>query len=225
MNTYKASILLVEDHLCIGDVLTKSLELLSYCVCCRVTSRQDIIAEHERADADLVLMNLALCDKSSLVLLGLIRDFNHEIPVLCYTTHEEDLVCAERAWFAGARGYIGRNEGLDELEEALDAVANGEVYLNGFSKEMLVRMTPRSARRPVDPLKRLSNREYGVLLAMGRGFSCKETAIRLDLSPKTVETYRTRIRKKLCLPSGDLYQYAMDYVRHCGQHGDIVDAR
>ena len=99
---------------------------------------------------------------------------------------------------AGASGYILKNINKKILLEAINTVSNGGTY---FSSEIPIVLATKSAETtPVkhdSPLSFLSTREVEVLKHIGNGLSNSEIAEKLFLSPKTVETHRTNIMRKL----------------------------
>lgn len=112
-----------------------------------------------------------------------------------------DAETARRALDAGARGWLTRVDGLDELRSAVSAVLRGDLHLSrhaadGLSSIFTPQM-PRGGQAGSRTLAGLSGREHEVLKLMGSGLRCKEIASALGISPKTVETHQKRMREKL----------------------------
>jgi DNA-binding NarL/FixJ family response regulator len=119
-----------------------------------------------------------------------------------------------RALRAGARGYVLKEAAGDELIEAVRAVQAGRRYLSPkiadqFIDEYLVQRTQLERE---NPLEQLSARERAVLQLVAEGKTSPEIAERLSLSPKTVDTYRSRIMQKLGID--DLPHLVLFALRH-----------
>jgi DNA-binding NarL/FixJ family response regulator len=101
-----------------------------------------------------------------------------------------------RALQAGASGYVVKRSAANEVVDAIRAVHQGKRYL---SEELVQKVIDQvSHKRPRDdPLELLSSRERQVLQMLAEGHAVTAIATTLSLSPKTVETYRTRLMEKL----------------------------
>ena len=109
-----------------------------------------------------------------------------------------------QAMRAGAKGYVLKDASPEELAEAVQAVARGEMYL---SQQVTGHITADYVRRvngggsdssvEPDPLQQLTPRQREILLLIGQGHGTKEIAARLFISPKTVETHRLQLMEKL----------------------------
>jgi DNA-binding NarL/FixJ family response regulator len=159
---------------------------------------------------DLALLDISLPDKNGLELIKDIRSVKADLPVLIVSMHDEALY-AERVLRAGARGYIMKQEGGKKLLEAIRQVLGGQIYV---SEKMSARILEAfSGRRPdqaASPVARLSDREFEVFQLIGQGKGTKEIAQHLNLSVKTVEVHRAKIKGKLSLVTAtDLVRYAV----------------
>lgn len=112
---------------------------------------------------------------------------------------------------AGARGYVVKEAAFTELLQAIEIVMSGKMYLSpGITSVMLEEMISPLRGNGGGASLLLSSREQEVLRLIVEGFSSKEVAYRLCVSPKTVETHRSRIMKKLGMKSfADLVKYAI----------------
>ena len=107
-----------------------------------------------------------------------------------------DRKMALEALRSGANGFVLKSANGDHLLEALHQVAVGSIYVSSELQFERIFMTPRRSE-PEDPLETLSSREYQVFQLMIEGIRAKEIACRLNLSPKTVDTYRASLMRKL----------------------------
>jgi two-component system, NarL family, response regulator NreC len=142
---------------------------------------------------DVVVMDIALHDSSGVdIAPQILRDEPRTRVVILSVCHAAESVF--RALRAGAHAYVLKQSASAELADAVMAVLQGERYLSPPISEMLHRRVIGSA--PRSPLEYLSAREREVLRMTMSGATSTEIARRLLLSPKTVETYRSRIRDK-----------------------------
>jgi DNA-binding NarL/FixJ family response regulator len=123
--------------------------------------------------------------------------------------HEESLY-AERVLRAGARGYITKHAGGDQVIEAVRQVLRGEIYVsNSVSARILEIFSGRKSARKWSCIEQLSDREFEVFELIGTGLSSRDMAGRLQLSAKTVDTHRASIKKKLNLKTtSELISYS-----------------
>jgi DNA-binding NarL/FixJ family response regulator len=157
---------------------------------------------------DLALIDISLPDKNGLELIKDIHTVKPELPVLIVSMHDEALY-AERVLRAGARGYIMKQEGGKKLLLAIRQVLTGQIYVSEkMSARILETFSGRRSEKSASPVARLSDREFEVFQLIGQGKGTKEIAQHLNLSVKTVEVHRAKIKEKLGLLT------ATDLVRH-----------
>lgn len=129
-----------------------------------------------------------------------------DLAVLVFTMHEDDTVIL-RSLQAGARAVLQKGQDTSLLEEALECLAAGEPFLRGRVSELALRglSDPCLAEQETP-----SPREMEVLTNLAKGFSGKEVAQILRISPKTVEVHRSSVMRKLQLRNlVDLVHYAI----------------
>jgi DNA-binding NarL/FixJ family response regulator len=169
------------------------------------------------AAPDVVIVDLSLRDSDGLELIKDIRSKYRDLPVLVLSMHDESIY-AERLLSAGANGYIMKQAAADQLLVALRRVLGGGIYVSeSVGASMIERFAASGVRHRSDPIERLSNRELQVLNLIGRGKGTRQIADDLNLSVKTVESHRQRIKKKLSLAtSPQLVQFAVNWysTRH-----------
>jgi DNA-binding NarL/FixJ family response regulator len=109
----------------------------------------------------------------------------------------DESLYAERALQAGARGYVMKQEAIAQVVQALRKVLKGEIYASDSVKEKAFQRLV-SLRKPErkSPIEVLSDRELEVFRLIGEGLSTREIADRLNLSIKTIGTYREKIKEK-----------------------------
>jgi two-component system response regulator NreC len=111
---------------------------------------------------------------------------------------------------AGASGYLNKTTADSELVGAIGTVARGEVHLPPQATRLLLKEYRERADPETEALHKLSSREQEVLALTAEGYSSKEIGEKLFISPKTVDTYRSRIMDKLGLSHrSELVRFAL----------------
>lgn len=191
-------IMIVDDHPVVREGFSRCIESEAGMeVCCDCGAASDAFAQFCKARPDIVLVDLTLEEGSGLELLKDIVAHDPDAKLIVVSGHDEDLY-AERCLNAGAMGYISKHEAANTIIDAIRMVQEGGIYLSQrMSTKLLRQATGRQALADTDPTKQLSDRELEVFELMGHGKSINEIADHLHLSPKTVETYRAHLKKKL----------------------------
>jgi two-component system invasion response regulator UvrY len=157
-------------------------------------------------DWDIVLMDIALGDRSGLEVVKELKAIKPRLPVLVLSMHSE-MQYARRAFKAGAAGYITKDNSPEELARAIEKVANGGKYVSATLAELLVSEFDDADRMPHE---RLSDREFEIMCLLASGKTVSEVANVLFLSIKTISTYRTRLLDKMGMrTNAELTHYAI----------------
>jgi DNA-binding NarL/FixJ family response regulator len=166
-----------------------------------------------RLEPDLVLVDISLKGRNGLELVKSLSGWKKELPILVLSTHEESLY-AERSIRAGARGYIMKHEATERIIKGLRAVFAGEIYVSPRIASLLLAKTVGKQSVPTLSCEEtLSDRELEVFEFFGKGMTTKEISARLNLSPKTIATYRDRIKEKLGIKnSSELIRNAVQWL-------------
>jgi DNA-binding NarL/FixJ family response regulator len=137
--------------------------------------------------------------------------------MLVSSMHDESLF-AERAIRAGALGFVNKGESSYVFVDALRKVKDGNTYLSSRMTDYILNQFVNSPEEPrKSRIQSLSDREIEVFELIGRGMITKQIASKLELSPKTVETYREHIKMKLNLANGtELTRHAVQWVLEQG---------
>jgi DNA-binding NarL/FixJ family response regulator len=167
---------------------------------------------------DVIIVDVSLPDKNG---IELTRDLAKLLPasrVLIISMHSKITYIAT-AFQAGARGYLVKESASDGLLKGLAAVARGELFLDSSLSsqvvENLLQISVQSPAPAASPNPRLTPREQEVMRLLAEGFTTREIAKRLFISPKTVENHRANIMKKLDLRT------TIDLVRQAARLGLI----
>lgn len=213
----KYRILIVDDH----PIVRRGLRELvadepDLEVCGEAEDVSQAIEQLETARPDVVVVDLTLKSGHGLELIQEIRARNDRIKMLVSSMHDETLF-AERALRAGAAGYVSKQESPDKIIDAVRQVLRGEIYLSTRMASRLLHRVATGEPLEKHPIQSLSDRELEVFEMVGQGLTTKQIARKLDLSHKTIETHREKIKAKLNLRnSAELSRHATQWVLENG---------
>jgi len=158
---------------------------------------------------DVVLLDLTLPGRGGLDILGEMKMIQARLPVLVLSMHPE-AEFAVRVLKAGAAGYLTKQSAAEELLSAITKVVAGGRYITASLAEKLADDLARGTTQI--PHEELSDREFQTMRMLAEGKTVKEIGAALDLSGKTVSTYRARVLEKLRLKSTvELARYAVEH--------------
>jgi DNA-binding NarL/FixJ family response regulator len=196
-------VLLVDDHPIVRKGLRKLIESdPQLAVCAEAEGVRDAREAIRQQHPDVVVVDLSLKDGDGIELVKDVRAHHPGLPLLVLSMHEESIY-AERLLTAGANGYIMKQAASELFIEALHTVLAGRQYVSEAVGAKLQRKVGSSdSGRHRSPMESLSNRELQILAMIGGGRSSRQIAESLNLSVKTIEAHRQRIKRKLNLKSG-----------------------
>jgi two-component system response regulator NreC len=192
-------ILLVDDHAMFRAGIKALLEAEGRLqVVGEASSGDEAVDKVRELKPDVVIMDLSMPGSNGLEATRRIAALELDTKVLVLTVHaeEEYLVPVVEA---GASGYLTKTSADNDLIEAIKVVARGEVYLPPKATTLLLQRYKASESEEGAGLHDLSTREQEVLALTAEGYSSREIGKKLFISPKTVDTYRSRIMDKLGL--------------------------
>lgn len=172
----------------------------------------EYIQQHD--DLDILILDISMPGMDGLETLRLVKQRKPALPVLILSAYSEDQY-ALRALRMGANGYLMKTSATEELVEAVQQIIEGKTYL---SPSIAHRVTAqlRGEERPLHHI--LSDREFEVMRKIASGKTLTQISQELNLSIKTVSTYRSRILEKMKFrDNADITQYAL-------RHGLLSDA-
>lgn len=209
MTGLRTRVLLADDHAVVRDGLRALLEHVGDFEIVGVAGNgRDAVTEAQRLSPDVVVMDIAMPELDGIEATRRILEkcAGTKVLILSMYLSSEHL---HRAMHAGARGYVLKESAGDEVVDAVRAVQAGKRYLSHKISETMIDDYLRDGVR-VSPLDSLSLRERDVLQLVVEGQTNNVIAAKLSLSPKTIETYRTRIMRKLKVhDTVELVKFAM----------------
>jgi DNA-binding NarL/FixJ family response regulator len=206
----KHRILLIDDHVAIREGLSL---MLSAAFPGSVFGAAGDAAEALRLVGsqgwDLAILDLNLPGRGGLDLIRELKDAAPQMSILVYTVHPDEQF-GVRALRAGADGYVTKDQPASSVIDAIRRIREGKRYIGPGLAESLANYVSGSGRAVSPDL--LSDREMQILRALASGQSPTAIASALNLSVKTVSTYRGRILDKLNLQSNaGLVRFALEH--------------
>jgi two-component system, NarL family, invasion response regulator UvrY len=196
------SVLLVDDHELVRTGIRRILEDMKGLVvageaCCG----EDAVKWCRAHPVDVILMDMNMPGIGGLEATRKIVRFNPDIKIIMLTIHTENPLPA-KVMQAGAAGYLSKGAAPQEVVNAIRSVHAGQRYIaSDIAQQMaLSQIEPQKAE---SPFSCLSERELQIMLMITRGQKVTEISEQLNLSPKTVNSYRYRMFSKLNI-SGDV---------------------
>lgn len=210
--------MIVDDHPFMRRGLAQTInDMTEMTVCGEASSKAEAMALIDTLQPDLLVVDISLGDGSGIELIKEVSSRSPGIKMLVSSMHDESLF-AERAIRAGALGFVNKGENSEVFVEALRKIKDGKIYLSSrMTDHVLTQFVATQEEPRKSRIDSLSDRELEVFELIGRGMITKQIAARLELSPKTVETYREHIKMKLNLSNGtELTRHAVQWVLEQG---------
>lgn len=212
-------ILILDDHPIIRQGLRQLLNQESDLeVCAEAANAAEAFRAIETAKPDIVIVDITLEGPNGIEFIKSAKEQYPELLFLVHSMHDE-MLYAERALRAGAKGYVMKQEAPETLVTAIRRVLRGQIHMSDSMTERMLEQRYNGASDSLFPMEALSDRELEVFQLIGRGETTNHISKLLHRSIKTIETYRARIKDKLNLNDNmQLIRYAMQWT----QEGYIV---
>lgn len=210
----KSAILLVDDHPILREGFAQLIDHEpDLQVCGQADNAPQAMTAVQAGKPDLAIVDISLQGADGIELIKNIKARFPGVGILVLSMYDER-VYAERAFRAGASGYVMKQAPTEHVMEAIRRVLEGKQY---FSEEieayMFEKLRTDVAKEPESDVARLTDREMGVFVLIGKGLKTSEIAGGLHVSVKTVDSYRAHIKEKLRLKSGvELMRWAVEWV-------------
>jgi len=174
----------------------------------------------EKDKPNLVIMEMSLGKENGLELIPKLKAINPDVSVLIISIHDERIY-AERVLRLGARGYVLKTESADSVMAAINTVLGNKVYLSENERDRILEAMTEESKHGVKDwitsMQFLSNRELQIFSFLAKGLGTIEIASRLNLSTKTIDTHKERIKIKLqCNTVQELRQKAIEWLNRSG---------
>jgi DNA-binding NarL/FixJ family response regulator len=191
-------IILADDHAIVRHSLSRAMEQEQDIeVIGQAEDGHTTVALTRQLRPDLVLMDISMPDLNGIEASREIRRESPDTQIIALSMHSEKRYVTEM-FKAGAKGYLLKDSPYDELLTAIRTVAEGKTYLSpSISGTVVEDMVTGEYGNEASAFSVLTPREREVLQLLAEGSTTKQAAIRLHISPKTVEAHRLRIMSKL----------------------------
>jgi DNA-binding NarL/FixJ family response regulator len=208
----KARVMVVDDHPIVRQgmmmLINREADLLA---CCEAEEIEQAVKMNRACPHDIAIVDMTLGNFSGLELIRRLQFEFPDMPILMLSMHDE-MIYAEPALRAGAKGYLMKQAATESLLVAIRQVLGGDLYVSDHLRtRMLKQMVNRS--RNDSPVSELSPSELEVVHLIGMGLGTSEIADRLSRSVKTIESHKANIKKKLGLENANqLSRFAANLV-------------
>lgn len=201
-------VLVADDHPIVRKGLRQTIaETTDIVVADEAADGHEVVGKVVQNQYDVVLLDISMPGIHGIDVLKEIKGLRPDLPVLVLSMHPEEQY-GVRALKAGASGYLVKESSPDELVSAIRKVARGGKYVSSTLAERLASRLNMDTTRPLH--EALSDREYQVMQLIASGKTVKEISLQLQLSVKTISTYRHRVLEKMQMRSNaELTHYAI----------------
>jgi DNA-binding NarL/FixJ family response regulator len=196
----KIKVMLVDDHPLVREGLANLInQQPDLEVCGEAGNEAEALALIGRIGPDVAVVDITLDNGSGLELLKSIKACHAGLKCLVLSMHDE-MLYAERALHAGARGYIMKREAAKKVIAGIHAVHAGQLYVSEkITAVMAEKFVGGRVSADASPVEQLSDRELQVFELLGRGLGTRQISEHLNVGFKTVQAYQARIKEKLQL--------------------------
>ncbi len=188
-------VLLTDDHELVRTGIrrlledSKQVEIVGEADC-----GEDSLQLAQSLKPDVILMDVNMPGIGGVEACRRILQRNPKQKIIVLTVHNEQTF-PKRLLEIGAKGYLTKECGVDEMIKAIKQVNSGGSYIaSSIAQQLALSLLPGN---DVNPIDRLSRREFQVMLMISQGLTNVEISDKLCLSPKTISTYRLRVLEKL----------------------------
>ena len=208
-------ILIADDHTLMRDGLKQILATAGDMVVAgEACDGFQTLDQVRSGEWDLLLLDMSMPGRSGVELIRQIRTEKPRLPILVLSMHKEGEY-AVRSIRAGAAGYLCKDSASQQLLSAIRAVAAGGRFIGPeLAADLAFTMIQRDDRLPHASL---SDREFLIFSKLAAGEGISEIAQRLNLSAKTVSTYKARLMQKMQMSN------VADLIRYGLKHGLLDD--
>ncbi len=189
-------VLLADDHELVRAGILALLQNLKLQVVAEASDGNEAVRLIGLHQPDVALMDIAMPGLNGLDATARIAQEFPNVKVIILSVHA-NVEYARRALRVGAAGYLLKNSRAAELDLAIQAVTRGEIYLSPAVARFIAADYAPGPQGEAASLERLSHRQREILELLAKGFTRKQIAEKLMISPKTFDTYRAQLMEEL----------------------------
>lgn len=195
-NEMKYKVLIVDDHTVVREGLKMILETNeSFIVAAEAGNGEEAIRLIDKTSFDVILMDLNMPIMSGLDTIKALNEKDIKIPIIILTTYNEDDLMVQGLEL-GAKGYLLKDTGREDLFRTIESAARGETLLQPEIMQRLLK-SQHKQKKSSDDKNRLTEKELLILQAAAKGFRNKDIAYDLGIAERTVKAHFTNIFNKL----------------------------
>jgi DNA-binding NarL/FixJ family response regulator len=202
-------VLIADDHTIVRDGIRQIIDSEPQLkTVAEAENGNQVLELTDKIQIDVVVLDITMPGRNGLETLKELRKLHPKIAVLVLSMHPKDQY-AIRVLKAGASGYITKESASEVLVTAIKKVYRGEKYIGSIVSELLANYIQHE--NPDSPHEILSDRELEVFCLIGNGKSVSQISAQLNLSVKTISTYRRRILEKTqFLNNAEITRYCIE---------------
>jgi len=206
------SILIADDHDIIREGIKNILrDSLGYEIVGEAADGEEVVTAVKKLKPDILLLDISMPKISGLEVIEQVHYVSPKTKILIITVHKAHTYIL-KAFKAGAKGYLHKENAGEDLLFALDKISRGGTYLSSTVSSYLVDTVTSSKPEQLAKKSLLTSREEEVLRLVVEGKTAKQIGNVLFISPRTVENYKNALLKKLNLNrTSDLIKYAIKH--------------
>ena len=202
------NVLLVDDHDIVRQGLKNLIELeTDIRVTGEAASGSEALKLVRANKYDIIVLDISMPDKNGVDTMHDLKHVAPDLPVLILSGYSEAQY-ALNLIRSGCKGYLSKGADSSEIIKAIKTIANGKRYISAELAELMTDQLSHPSEKQLH--ESLSHREFQVFFKLSSGLSPTEIGAELNISTKTVSTYRMRILEKMSLKTNaDLTYYAI----------------
>lgn len=196
-----ATILVADDHDLVRMGIVRMLaDVQGFEVVGEAKTGEEAVRLARELSPDVILMDVKMPGIGGLEATRKIQTACNSAKVIAVTALSDELF-TERLMKAGACGYVTKGAGFDEIENAINTVLRGSLYMSSDIAQQLALKNFSGVKSEASPFEQLSERELQTAIMIANGIKVNQIAESFCVSPKTVNSYRYRIFEKLNINS------------------------
>jgi DNA-binding NarL/FixJ family response regulator len=208
-------LLLADDHDIVVEGLRRVLDQPDLEIAGVVNDGRSLLRAAKEIQPDFIIADITMPLLNGIDAARQIRATNADVKIIFLTMHP-DVTFATEALAAGGNGYVLKNSAGSELVTAIREAAKGRTYVTKSIAESVQQGLSARSNTWRSPLDKLTSRQREVLQLLAEGLQAKEIAVRLHLSPRTVEFHKYRIMDELGLRT------TAELSRYAARHGIVT---
>lgn len=195
----KYKILIADDHAMVRDGVKNLVKQnKDYIVVGEASSGKEALDQYETLKPDLLILDISMPDMNGMDVSKQILSQDPAANILILSMYDDDDYISRCLEF-GVKGYVVKNESSSELDYAIKSILQGKNYFSRQAQDVIFKkysqnVTKRKAR---EDMIKLTNREVEIIKLIAEGLTSQEMADKLFISPRTVETHRANLMKKV----------------------------